>query len=190
MRTGWMIVLFPAALLVGCASSPGGGEAGRAVSLAGGLVTVPVHRSFEITEDPRAGGAPDRIAMRRESRVRGSFESCDVRVIEVPADTVPGLTAAQTASRLASRRHQTQSDSAGLHDVRLISGQTAEGQSIPHDVVEWSFTIERTMRARERYWGLASADQRWVAHQSCTTVASPEDLIALEAATAPVFNLD
>lgn len=193
MRTDRMIGLILGGLLAGCASSPGGGGGGGTgtdVALAGGRVTVPVHRSFEIREDPRLGGAPDRIALRRESRIRGSFENCTVRVIPIPVDSLEELAAPQIASQLAARRHQTQAGSDGLHDVRLVSGQTADGQSIPHDVVEWSYTIERTMRARERYWGLTSADQRWVAHQSCTTVASPADLLVLEAATAPVFNLD
>ena len=185
-----MIAGVSAVLLAGCASSPGGGGTGREASLAGGLVTVPVHRSFEITEDPRPDGAPDRIALRRESRIRGSFENCTVSVIAIPADSLRELTAAQIASRLAARLHQTQAESSGLHDVRLITEQGTDGQSVRHDVVEWSYTIERTMRARERYWGLTSGDGRWVTHQSCTTVASPADLLALEAATAPVFNLD
>ena len=190
MRTGWAIALFPSALLAGCASSVGGAGADQVVALAGGLVAVPVHRSFEITGDPRSGGAPDRIALRRDSRVRGSFENCTIRATAIPADRAVGSSASQIASQAASRRHQTQAASAGLHDVRLMSGQVTAGQTIPHEVVEWSFTIERTMRARERYWGLASGEERWLAHQSCTTVASPADLIALEAATAPVFNLD
>jgi hypothetical protein len=191
MRQVWIIGVCAGVLLVGCASSPGGGGAAtRSVSLADGRVTVPVHRSFEVTEDPRAGGAPDRIGLRRESRVRGSFESCTVRVIAIPADSLAGLSAAQAASQAASQRHEAQAGSSGLHDVRLLTAQAAEGQPIPHDVVEWSFTLERTMRARERYWGLASGNDRWLAHQSCTTVASPADLIALEAATAPVFRPD
>lgn len=190
MRTGWAIALVPGALLAGCASPLGGARTDQVVALAGGLVAVPVHRSFEVTGDPRSGGAPDRIALRRESRVRGSFENCTVRVTAIPADHAVGSTASQIASQAASRRHRTQADSAGLHDVRMMSGQVTDGQTIPHDIVEWSFTIEQTMRARERYWGLASGHGRWLAHQSCTTVGSPADLIALEAATAPVFNLD
>lgn len=149
---------------------------------------MPVHRSFEITEEPGRGGGPERVALRRESRIRGSFESCTVSVIAIPADSLQELTAAEIASRLAARLYQTQTEASGLHDVRLMTGQRTAGQSVPHDVVEWSYTIERTMRARERYWGLASGDQRWVTHQSCTTVASPADLLALEAATAPVFS--
>ena len=190
MQTGWMIACVSAVLLAGCASSPGGGDAERTASLAGGLVTIPAPRGFEITEDPRQDGAPERIALRRESRIRGSFGTCTVSVIAIPAHSLPDLDAAQIASRLAADLHQTQDESSGLHDVRLITGQRTDGQSVPHDVVEWSYTIEHTMRARERYWGLTSGDQRWVTHQSCTTVASPTDLLALEAATAPVFNLD
>ncbi len=190
MRTGWMIALVTVLLPVGGAPAMAGGAGDQAVSLADGSVIVPVHRSFEIREDPRRGGAPDRIVLRRESRIRGSYENCTVQVIPVPADTLETLTATQIASQLAVRRHQTQADSAGLHDVRLLSDQSAGGEAVPHDAVEWSYTLERTMHVRERYWGLTSGEQRWVTHQSCTTVASPADLLALEAATAPVFDLD
>jgi hypothetical protein len=161
--------------LAACAST---GAPAEVVSFAGGAVTVPVARGFEVTQRSSAGEAVESLTLRRPSPVRGSFEECTVEVRRAPA----GVPASQVAAAAAVHRHRALIRTEGLTGVSIAEGV------VPR-VVTSDFTLEHTLRTRERYWGLSHPGGAWLVRQSCQTVGSADDLLALEAAAAPAFAL-